>query len=137
MDRREWLLGTSALVAAGPGAIGSKADFPYTGTRTYLNNAAFHPLSVQAASAAREYLARRTEGTKEPDWDVSAGVKKAFAALINGEPAGVSYVTSTMVGENLVVAGLGIPRGSGNVVTDALHFEGSLYLYGSLQKQGV
>jgi selenocysteine lyase/cysteine desulfurase len=147
MDRREWLLGTGAWLAAGhepgPGpaadapALGGKADFPYTRTRVYLNNAAFHPLSVQAARAARDYLARRTEGTKEPDWDVSADVKQAFAALINGERSGVSYVASTMVGENLVVAGLGIPRGSGNVVTDALHFEGSLYLYGSLQRQGV
>ena len=146
MDRREWLLGSGALLAAGrePSVIspaaaefGRKTDFPYAQTRTYLNNAAFHPMSVQADAAAREYLARRTEGLKEPAWDVSAGLKKAFAALINGQPAGVSYVTSTMAGENLVVAGLGIPGGSGNVVTDALHFEGSLYLYGSLQRQGL
>ena len=146
MDRREWLFGSGALLAAGrePSVIppaaaefGSKTDFPYAQTRTYLNNAAFHPMSVQAAAAAREYLARRTEGSEEPAWDVSAGLKKGFAALINGQPAGVSYVTSTMAGENLVMAGLGIPGGSGNVVTDALHFEGSLYLYGSLQRRGV
>jgi selenocysteine lyase/cysteine desulfurase len=64
-------------------------------------------------------------------------VKQDFAALINARPAAVSYVTSTMVGENLVAAGLGLGKGGGNVVTDALHFEGSLYLYGSLRERGL
>lgn len=148
MNRREWLAGTSALVVAGGArgaelssaagsALASKDDFPLTRTRTYLNNAAFHPMSVQASRAVHEYLARRTEGPEEPDWEVSARVKRAFATLINAKPAEISYVTSTMVGENLVVAGLGVRPGAGNVVTDALHFEGSLYLYGSLQQRGA
>ena len=148
MNRRDWLASTGALLAAGKGphafqssqsasGLSSKADFPLTQTRTYLNNAAFHPMSVQSTRAVQEYLTRRTEGTKEPDWEVSAGVKQAFATLINAQPGAVSYVTSTMVGENLVVGGLGIRPGVGNVVTDALHFEGSLYLYGSLGQQGV
>jgi selenocysteine lyase/cysteine desulfurase len=94
-------------------------------------------MSVQAARAVQDYLERRTEGAKEPDWDVSARVKEDFAALINARPAEIGYVTSTMAGENLVVAGLGLGRGRGNVVTDALHFEGSLYLYGSLRARGV
>jgi selenocysteine lyase/cysteine desulfurase len=148
MKRREWLAGTSGLLAAGAAAQGReaaasgsglapKSDFPLTETRTYLNNAAYHPMSVQAARAVRDYLDRRTEGVREPAWEVSAGVKQSFASLIGARPGTVSYVTSTMVGENLVVAGLGIKPGSGNVVTDALHFEGSLYLYGSLEQQGV
>jgi selenocysteine lyase/cysteine desulfurase len=149
VDRREWLVSAGALLAAcraqgvpedgvaEPAGIGSKADFPLAQARTYLNNAGYHPLSVSATRAARDYLARRTEGSKEPDWEVSAEVKQSFARLINGDPTGVCYVTSTMSGENLVAAGLGIPQGSGNVVTDALHFEGSLYLYGSLERRGV
>jgi selenocysteine lyase/cysteine desulfurase len=36
-----------------------------------------------------------------------------------------------------VAAALNLPRGGGNVVTDALHFEGSLYQYGELAKQGL
>ena len=159
MKRREWLVG-AGLSSAGllatraaetappqetPGGTArpedasrlGKADFPLTRTKTYLNNAAFHPMSVHASRAAQEYLARRTEGQKEPAWEVSATVKQAYAELIGARPGTVSYVTSTMVGENLVVAGLGLPRGAGNVVTDALHFEGSLYLYESLRAQGV
>src|SRR5215470_4800597 len=146
MNRREWLAGAAASVAVArvPDASASrvaglpgKADFPLAEGRTYLNNAGYHPMSVQAARAVQDYLDRRTAGTKEPDWDVSARVKADFAALVNARPGEIGYVTSTMAGENLVVAGLGLGRGGGNVVTDALHFEGSLYLYGSLKARGV
>jgi selenocysteine lyase/cysteine desulfurase len=148
MHRREWLAGAGALLAttkvpaASPVSTGAsrlpgKADFPLAERRTYLNNAGYHPMSVQASRAVKDYLERRTEGPKEPAWEVSAGVKQDFAALVNARPTAVSYVTSTMVGENLVVAGLGIGKAGGNVVTDALHFEGSLYLYGSLRERGV
>jgi selenocysteine lyase/cysteine desulfurase len=62
-------------------------------------------------------------------------VKALFATLVNAKPAEISYVPSTTVGENLIVSGLGIPGTKGNVVTDALHFEGSLYHYQSLQRE--
>ena len=151
MNRREWLAGAVASgavasVAAAKGADASparasalpgKADFPLAERRTYLNNAGYHPMSVQAARAVQDYLERRTDGTKEPDWEVSARVREDFAAIVNARPFEVGYVTSTMAGENLVVASLGLGRGGGNVVTDALHFEGSLYLYGSLKSRGV
>jgi selenocysteine lyase/cysteine desulfurase len=68
---------------------------------------------------------------------MQAEVKRLFAELIGARPAEISFVGSTMVGENLVAAGLGLGSGGGNVVTDALHFEGSLYLYGALQRQGL
>src|SRR5262245_64183225 len=148
MRRREWLAGAGALLATAKGSaappldaetsgLPGRADFPLAETRTYLNNAGYHPMSVPASRAVKDYLERRTEGTREPAWDVSAEVKRDFAALINARPNAISYVTSTMVGENLVAAGLGIAKGGGNVVTDALHFEGSLYLYGSLRQRGV
>ena len=47
------------------------------------------------------------------------------------------FVPSTTVGENLVAAAIDLPRAGGNVVTDALHFECSLYQYGELAKQGL
>ena len=146
MNRREWLAGAAASVGAAKARAASassasglpgKADFPLAEGRTYLNNAGYHPMSVQAARAVQDYLERRTEGPKEPDWDVSARVKENFAALVNARPAEIAYVTSTMAGENLVVAGLGLARGGSNIVTDALHFEGSLYLYDSLSARGV
>jgi selenocysteine lyase/cysteine desulfurase len=68
---------------------------------------------------------------------VKDDVKARFAALINARPAEISFIQSTMMGENLVVSGLGLPASGGNVVTDALHFDGSMYLYGSLKAHGL
>jgi selenocysteine lyase/cysteine desulfurase len=63
-------------------------------------------------------------------------VKATFASLINARPSEISFIQSTMVGENLVVSGLGLPRSGANIVTDALHFDGSMYFYGSLKARG-
>jgi selenocysteine lyase/cysteine desulfurase len=151
LNRREWLAGAGSLVAATQvrgalrpaifsSGLPNKADFPITRKETYLNNAGFHPLSTPCVRAGLEYLNRRAEGTvpgKHPMDEAQMEVKSSFAALVNASPSEISCVPSTMVGENLVVAGLGIARTAGNVVTDALHFEGSLYMYRSLQEQGL
>jgi selenocysteine lyase/cysteine desulfurase len=107
---------------------------------TYLNNAAWHPMSVPAMAAIHEYLERRVHRiTEMPSGGqaVKDEVKVRFAALINARPAEISFIQSTMMGENLVVSGLGLPAAGGNVVTDALHFDGSMYLYGSLKARGL
>ena len=44
---------------------------------------------------------------------------------------------STTAGENLVIEALGIPAGGGRIVTDVLHFQGSLYTYSQLAKRGM
>jgi selenocysteine lyase/cysteine desulfurase len=54
--------------------------------------------------------------------------------LINADPSEVSFVPNTSTGEVLVVHGLGIPGSGGNVVTDALHFEGSIVHLQSLER---
>src|SRR5262249_30691576 len=53
------------------------------------------------------------------------------------KPSEISYIPNTSTGENLVVEALGITRFNGNVVTDALHFEGALVHLMELQKQGL
>src|SRR6185436_9934791 len=53
------------------------------------------------------------------------------------KPAEISYIPNTSTGENLVVEALGITRFDGNVVTDALHFEGALVHLMELKKQGL
>ena len=108
-----------------------KADFAIPAGLTYINGAYTHPMPVAAAAAMRRYADARasfqtddvTAGT------VSAGVKAAFARLINAKPSEISYVPNTSTGENLVVNGLEIAeqaRNGINVVTDALHFDGSI-----------
>ncbi len=61
-------------------------------------------------------------------------VKEQFAALINARPSEISFIPNTSTGENLVVNGLGIVGSGGNVVTDALHFEGAILHLQALQR---
>jgi selenocysteine lyase/cysteine desulfurase len=89
----------------------------------------------QAADAARRYLDHKTTGVFPPDEPIFGPMttaRRSFARLINADPLDVAIVQSTSMGENLIVSGLGIPGGAGNVVTDALHHEGTLYLYRSI-----
>lgn len=135
LGRRTWLAAPSnGFTSSAP------VDFPIPEGTTYLNNAGWHPMSTQAMAAVQEYLDRRVHHiTDMPSGGqaVKDEVKARFAALINARPAEISFIQSTMMGENLVVSGLGLPASGGNVVTDALHFDGSMYLYGALKARGL
>ena len=142
LTRRELLAGTAQLAAAAfqPGDVALPAgrDFAVPPGQTYLNSAFIHPIPVAAAQAVGRYLETRTFSRERWSGDeLAAKVRAQFAQLINAHPAEISLVESTSRGENLVVNGLGLASNAGNVVTDALHFEGSLILYGELQKRGL
>lgn len=98
-------------------------------------------MSRGARQAVLEYLEYKAQGmatypgTTSP---VSVAVRRSFAELIGAAPDEVAFVNSTTAAENLVVGSLGLQQpGKGNIVTDALHFEGSLYMYQELAKRGV
>jgi selenocysteine lyase/cysteine desulfurase len=60
-----------------------------------------------------------------------------FAKLINATPEEIAEVPSTSYGESFVVGALGIQGDRrAKVVTDILHFDGALYTYGELARQG-
>jgi selenocysteine lyase/cysteine desulfurase len=129
----------SRLATAAPG-LPDKAQFPVVGTEVCLNNARWHPISRGATRAVQQYLEYKASGGgSDGDYGgrLQTRVKERFAKLIHAKPDEVSFVPSTTAGENLVAAALDLPRSGGNVVTDALHFEGSLYQYGELAKQGL
>ena len=130
-----------APAAASPlgDALPVRGDFAIPSGQTWLNSAFIHPVPTAAASAVRSYLETRTfrEPRLRSGDSLAAEVKAEFAALINAKPAEVSLVQSTSAAENLVVSGLGIPGVKGAVVTDALHFDGSLVLYSELAKRGL
>ncbi len=145
LNRRNWLARAgwlSVLSSLRPGpsfaaSLPAKAEFPITETQTCLDNARWHPLGAGSMRAIQEYLDFKARGTPLAAANQQVKVKEMFAKLINARPSEISFVPSTTVGENLIVSGLGIPRIGGNVVTDALHFEGSTFLYRSLEKQGL
>jgi selenocysteine lyase/cysteine desulfurase len=153
INRREWLIRTSGLIGASAfdrriaaaqtdeTLAAVRDEFPLAAGRAYLNNASVHPMRLSTRRAVQAFLDARTMGSPQtgtPDPRVPvARAKSLFASLIGAREADIALVPSTTVGENLVVAGLGIPGIQGNVVTDALHFEGSLYHYQSLQRKGL
>jgi selenocysteine lyase/cysteine desulfurase len=128
-----------AVAAAGPAGFPRKADFAFEKGTTYISGAFTHPMPVTAANAYREFITRRaTVGATTPTAAaLRVDPKAAFAALINAKPSEISYIPNTSAGENLVVECLGVTKFDGNVVTDALHFEGALLHLLELRRQGL
>ena len=138
-------------VAAAAAAVGGRAwgaglaaagEFVTPQYEVCLNNARWHPMSRGARQAVSDYLEYKARGVWTPPPGMnspeSIAVRSGFAGLIGAKPDEIAFVNSTTAGENLVVAGLGLTTpGKGNIVTDALHFDGSLYLYQELAKRGV
>ena len=88
--------------------------------------------ALESLRAWAEFRARQ-EAVSQPK--KLTNIKAEFAALINAKESEICYVPNTSTGENLVVNGLDIPRTDGNVVTDALHFEGAILHLQALQQQ--
>lgn len=144
INRRELLAGISGLavtetLAQTPvsNTFPRKSDFAIPAGLTYINGAFTHPMPIAAIEAVRQYTERRARpgGIDAPG--NSALVKTAkenFAALINAKPSEISFIPNTSTGENLVVNSLGIIGSGGNVVTDALHFEGAIINLQALQR---
>lgn len=136
MTRRS-LLATAPIAAA---VSAPKPEFPVTREFTCLNNARWHPMSKGTRRAMEQFLDFKSTGGldgKEIGPPIQSEARQRFAQLINATPSEISLVQSTTMGENLVVRGLGIPQSGGNIVTDALHFQGSLFMYLELAKQGL
>lgn len=144
MTRRNLFLAAGVVAAsrASGATIGlpDKSAFTVGKSEICLNNARWHPISIGATKAIQEYLEyKATGGGSAPDYgsDMQSRAKTLFAGLIHATPSEISFLPSTTVGENLIASALDLPRSGGNVVTDALHFEGSLYQYGELAKKGL
>ena len=109
---------------AGTLDLPAKDLFPGVADRIYLDNSAHHPWSIMGADALKTYADGRRTLTGD-----NASAAALFAKLINADPDEVTYAPSTSMGEYLVTKALGLPESGGRVVTDALHFTGSFYMY--------
>jgi len=100
----------------------------------YLNSASHHPVTSAASAAIAGYASKLVTGQAAAN---SQAVRGKFARLINANADEIVYAPSTSMGENLVTMALDLPNKGGRIVTDALHFIGSFYLYEQLAKQGM
>ncbi|MFC6197472.1 aminotransferase class V-fold PLP-dependent enzyme [Ponticaulis profundi] len=103
----------------------------------YLNAASQHPMPDRSRAAVNAYLDHKqsfdaSEGYRA---DTRSALTK-FANLMNADEDEITYVQSTTAGEHAVIRALGLPGSSERIVTDTLHFFGSLPLYDGLAKQG-
>jgi len=157
LDRRSALKGMgSAAALAALGGLGSqapaqpppstplqgwprRADFDIADGYTYINGAFTHPMPRVSAEAARQSVATRSSLSAASAAASSRRLdpRVLFAELINAKPSEISTIPNTSWGENLVVECLGVARLGGNVVTDALHFDGALVHLQELQRQGL
>jgi selenocysteine lyase/cysteine desulfurase len=141
MPRREFVAASASAAATTPTPARARMDFPWASRETYLNAAAEHPLSRQTAAAMREYLNALVDGPdserdKFENGRLMTEVKTMFARLINARPAEIGFTPSTQTGENIVLEGLDVMAG-GNVVTNDLHYGGSLRNYEARRNQGL
>jgi len=129
--------GGEAVAGPKPAAVGAgrpSDNFRLAGT--YLNAAYIHPLPLDAAAAMHAYVEGRTDPVDVRPPGPSA--KDLFAKLINASPGEIALVPSTSYGESFVIGALGLQGDRrAKIVTDILHFDGSLYTLGELAKQGA
>jgi selenocysteine lyase/cysteine desulfurase len=156
MNRREFLTAGAAAAAVGAAprllraASGParpldweevRAAFPRTNEQVYLNAAGRTPLNTYTNKGIRRYLEYDMYGPGEGRGSyvasALAGVRSSFAQLLNAKSSEIGFVQCTKAGETLVANGLDIQASGGNVVTNDLHFSGSLHNYIGWRRAGM
>jgi selenocysteine lyase/cysteine desulfurase len=148
LTRRSLLLATGSLPLARFAAADSTAPeisdlLPFkqgfhATDLAYLDSGSQHPLSLGAEAEARKYLAYRALDPAAADYSRNdRGVISKYAQLVNADEDELTFVQSTTTGEQMVLRALGLPEAGGRIVTDTLHFFGSLPLYEEMARQGM
>jgi selenocysteine lyase/cysteine desulfurase len=117
-------------------SLPDKDNFSFEGT--YINAAYTHPIGKRTQLATERYIrSRMTESDRNwPRQNSRDEAVALFAQLINAPATAVAVVPSTLEGENLIAASMGLGAGAG-VVTDPFHYDASLVMYGELNKKGM
>jgi selenocysteine lyase/cysteine desulfurase len=149
LSRRSVIAAASAaplISVAGASAQSTAASVPSLPDRNfceasdliYLDSGSQHPVSIGARKVVDTYLAKRELDPASAGYNLPEDeVRAKFAKLINAvSPDEIAFVQSTTAGEQMVLRGLGLPQQGAHIVTDTLHFFGSLPLYEEMARQG-
>jgi selenocysteine lyase/cysteine desulfurase len=145
-NRRQFL-GSAAMASALAAAPklsdfeSVRKEFPRATRQVYLDAAANMPLPKYTADGMRRYMDFHMYGPGEGRGEYaseSVGQSKVlFAKLINAKPSEIGFIVCTKAGEADVVNGLRIQESGGNVVTNDLHYAGSMHDYIGRRKAGM
>ncbi len=154
MNRREFLASGSAGVVLsasprGESVSGStEADvaryrslFPRLQDEVFLNAAAGTPLGAFAEAGLKRYQdfwrSGPADGRGEYVQEMLSEIRGLFGRFIGAEASEIGFVHCTKSGEQIVIDGLTGLRSGGNIVTNDLHFSGSLHNYLGLREAGM
>ncbi len=137
-------IGVSSLAAATtklPDFTSIRSEFPRATQQVYLDAAANMPLPKFVAEGMRRYMDFHMYGPGEGRGDYASKtireVKPLFARLINAKPSEIGFVVCTKAGESAVINGLRIQESGGNLVTNDLHYAGSIHDYIGRRQAGM
>lgn len=137
-------LAQSTRVAAAPksGEFDAvRAEFPRAVEQVYLDAAANMPLPKYTADGMRKYIDFHMYGSGSGRGayaeEALSQVRPLFGKLINAKPSEIGLVICTKAGEAAIVNGLNIQSSGGNVVTNDLHYAGSIHDYVGRRKAGM
>jgi selenocysteine lyase/cysteine desulfurase len=115
--------------------------FPRVEREVFLNGAGGTPLGSFAEEGISRYLdfirLGPAEGRGEYRQRVWTEVRGLFASLIGADESEIGLVECTKAGEQLVIDHLPALRRGGNIVTNDLHFSGSLHNLEGLRRAGT
>jgi selenocysteine lyase/cysteine desulfurase len=155
MNRREFLSTGAAVAslarpvstadAAARPKVGDfasiRSEFPRAVEQVYLDAAAHIPLPKYTAEGMRKYMDFHMYGPAEGRGEYASQalreVKPLFARLIHAKPSEIAFVICTKAGEAAIVNGLNIQGSGGNLVTNDLHYAGSIHDYIGRRRAGM
>jgi selenocysteine lyase/cysteine desulfurase len=118
-----------------------RAAFPRMRQETYLNAAGLMPLGTFSEEGLQRFQDFQRLGAAE-ERGAHAGrmqseIRGLFASLVGAEETEIGFVHCTKAGEQIALDGLGELRRGHNIVTNDLHFSGSLHNLIGLRNAGV
>lgn len=117
-----------------------RSQFSRTTEEIYLNAAGMMPLSRFSEQGINNYLQFQKFGYKQGNGQyvsqMQREIRPLFANLINAQESEVGLVHCTKAGEQIALRAVDDIKPNGNIVSNDLHFNGSLHNLIGLRQQG-
>ncbi|MDJ0840659.1 MAG: aminotransferase class V-fold PLP-dependent enzyme [Acidobacteriota bacterium] len=130
----------AALAGAPIADMDIRAAFPRMEQEIYLNAAGLMPLATFGQEALQKYMTYQQmgpkAGTSDYVFDMWDDIRGLFAKMVGAEESEIGLVHCTKAGEQIAIDAVDHIKKGGNIVTNDLHFSGSLHNLTGLQKAG-